>query len=652
MKINNMLKKLPKTIKSIKSRIKEYIFKSKKGSLSWYLIFKIALKNLLVSRSRSLVTIGAIAVGTGVVVLLISFAYGLQGIVTKRLIQPNSLRLADVQTSSTAVALTNDKIKEIEKIPGVEKVAGAVSLAGSMGFGESKMDVIVLGTNNLYLDFAHINLVEGKIFSKKAEEKYYGRNDLQDLLSKMEKGEVAGVFEEKKAINIGDEISPEKIYFQLNDESYYPLREKPAMNSPILGFVHGSFLKKETGVEVWGGVYESVSTVGKFYQDKNGQWFGKWVKTTMPVFEELTGGLYQPKKDEGGTQVRLTGYLAEKDIKILSQEEIVLERQMEKLMNKFSSEGAVLGEATGEGELTALELEKETTASSQLKELVIAEKQKKQASVGAQLAIVEVKKTGGKEVLLSTALIRSLKITPKEIIGKTVSLAYILSGNLIPKVSGRVVTKPVNYQVSGVVKDDKNLLVVVPLADLESMGVSRFSLAKVLAKNETVLPLVREKIEAIGFTTLSIVDTLAQVNRLFRVMRFLLGAFGAIALVVAILGMFNTLTVSLLERTREVAVMKTLGTKEKDIARLFLAESVIIGLVGGFLGIILGVFLGSGINFLSGFWREDKTIKLFVSPWYFLVLILGISMIIGVFTGFYPSKRARKINPLEALRYE
>lgn len=647
-----MPKKLIKAIKSIRQRIEEHIFKSQKGSLSWYLIFKIAFKNLLMAKSRSLVTIGAIAVGTGVVVILVSFAYGLQRIVTKRLIQPNSLRLTDVQTSSTAVALTKDKVREIEKIPGVEKVVGTVSLAGVLSFGESKMETIVWGANNLYLDFAHINLVEGKIFSTKAEEKYYGQNDLQELLSRIEEGEVAGVFEEKKLIEIGKEISSEKIYFQLQEESYYPLREKPMINSRILGYVQGSFLKKETGVEVWGGVYESVSTAGKFYQDKTGQWFGKWVRTTMPVFEELTGGLYQPIKDENGSQIKRTGYLAEKDIKILSEEEMILERQVEKLINKFASGEAVLGVATGEADLTVLKLEKESTVSSQLKELVEAEKQKKQATMSSQLAIIDVKKIGGKEALVSTALLRALKIKPKNILGKKISLSYIISGSLIPKVNGRVITKQIDYKVIGVIKDDKNLLVVTPIADLESLGISRFSLVKVFVKNENYLPAVREKIETIGFSTFSIVDTLNQVNRLFRVMKFLLGAFGSIALIVAILGMFNTLTVTLLERTREIAVMKTLGTKEKDIVRLFLAESMIIGLFGGILGIGGGVFLGELINFFSGFWRDDKTLKLFFSPWYFLLLILLTSVVIGIFTGFYPSKRARRINPLEALRYE
>jgi len=116
--------------------------------------------------------------------------------------------------------------------------------------------------------------------------------------------------------------------------------------------------------------------------------------------------------------------------------------------------------------------------------------------------------------------------------------------------------------------------------------------------------------------------------------------------------MFNTLTVSLLERTREIAVMKTLGTTDRDVVRLFLAESVIIGFLGGILGIFLGQQIGGVINFISSFFRDDKTVSLFVSPSYFLAMILLLSIGIGIVTGIYPSKRAKNISPLDAIRYE
>jgi putative ABC transport system permease protein len=83
----------------------------------------------------------------------------------------------------------------------------------------------------------------------------------------------------------------------------------------------------------------------------------------------------------------------------------------------------------------------------------------------------------------------------------------------------------------------------------------------------------------------------AQIERLFATLRLLLGFVGTIALAVASLGMFNTMTVSLLERTREVGVMKAMGMQVGEVSELFLAESMIMGVGGGVFGILLG-FLG------------------------------------------------------------
>ena len=124
-----------------------------------------------------------------------------------------------------------------------------------------------------------------------------------------------------------------------------------------------------------------------------------------------------------------------------------------------------------------------------------------------------------------------------------------------------------------------------------TIGIVNSSQIKIIAKDKTVLDDVRKKIESMGFLTYSVVDTVSQINSLFGTARVVLGALGAVALGVASLGMFNTLTVSLLERTREVGLMKAMGMSSGEVKRLFLTESMIMGFLGGILGIFLG-FLG------------------------------------------------------------
>jgi len=121
-----------KDLKKIIPGLREDFFNGRRGRLSWVVIFRLALKNLLYGKTRTAVTVAAIAVGAGAIVFLVSFGYGLQEIVTNRLVMPNSLKLADVQSDSTALSLSRDKAKEIRNIEGVEDFRVSVSLAGSL----------------------------------------------------------------------------------------------------------------------------------------------------------------------------------------------------------------------------------------------------------------------------------------------------------------------------------------------------------------------------------------------------------------------------------------------------------------------------------------------------------------------------------------
>lgn len=629
--------------------IQRLIFSSKRGKLSWDVIVRIAVTNLLSAPSRTGVTVGAIAIGTAAVVFLMSFSYGLEKIVTKRLVQPNSMRLADVQSQSTALSLNKKTAAEIEKLPGVEKIARAVSLAGSMSVRNSKMDVVVMGVANDYLDFGNFIPVAGKTFSPAAEKQARESTALIDLVALLQKNTaVLGVSDNSKPLYSGQFITDKTVRFRIEDEIYLPVRKQPMRDSEILGYVRGNVMDSYPAKEVWGGVYQSENVAGKNYVDQKGNWWGRWIQARIPLWNEDAPTVYVTKKDTDGSQMYSEGYVAERNVKIMSDNEALLDKQLQELQNKKPS---VLGINTNTN-FVSQSIDKNSTAAAELKQLVQAQQTQSQSSSSAQLAIIEVKKTGGKEILVSTGLLSALKIKMTDIINAKVDLSYIVSGDLLSGVAGRVVSKPVTYTVVGVIKDDKRPFVFAPLADIESIGIQKYSIIKVLAKDQESLPAVRSKIQIMGFMTQSIVDTLSQVNKLFGVMRFLLGTFGMIAFVVALFGMFNTLTISLLERTREVGVMKTIGTTDDDVMRLFLVESVVVGVCGGILGIILGLIGGGVIDMVFLFFQVDKSVRLFYAPPLFLFGIFCMSVIIGFATGIYPSQRAKQINPLNALRYE
>lgn len=656
-------------------KFKQY-WTAQPGELSWSYLFMIGRKNIMRSFSRTAVTVGAIAAGSAAIVVLVGFAYGLESIVTKRLVQPNSLRLADVQSTSTAYQIDKPAIEQLSQIAGVENVSMSVNLAGSVKYGDAQTEVVVVGARNDFLDASHIELVAGEFFSEDAEMAYTG--EVLDLsqLATAGAGVVAGTSIEAEPI-AGERVSDQPASFRINDEVYVPLRAEPNTESSIVGYVRGSILERHQGYRVWGGVYDSVGTAGRAYQLSSGNWLGEWLKIeqAVPLYMQQAPTVFAPIVEAEGKQKLGVGYLSQNSVSVLSAQEALVEKALETLSQKsnlISGTAQVLGESTVSGDLSesvndesavsarannlvGVVLDQTATSSAseqQLLESMIAQSQTSGSTASATLAVASVAKRGGKEILVSTGFLNALKLSPESVVGNNLSVQYILSGGLVSGMKGKVTSEATEYTIVGVFDLEEQSMVFAPLSDLESMGVSKYSLAKVLADNPEALEAVRERIGALGFRTRSIADTLLQVNKLFSIMRFLLGSFGMIAFIVALFGMFNTLTVSLLERTREIGVMKTLGTTDRDIRRLLIVESSLIGAAGGVLGVLFGVVLGNSLNWISMLSRSDKTLSLFQFPILFLLFVFLLAALVGMLTGLYPARRAHKISALNALRYE
>jgi len=119
--------------------------------------------------------------------------------------------------------------------------------------------------------------------------------------------------------------------------------------------------------------------------------------------------------------------------------------------------------------------------------------------------------------------------------------------------------------------------------------------------------------------------------------------------------MFNTLTVSLLERTREVGLMKAMGMKSSEVKDLFLTESMIMGFFGGVIGLVAGTLIGKILSFILSAFSLVKgvgTVDVSYVPPVFIFTVLVLSVVVGILTGYFPAKRATKISALNALRYE
>ena len=171
---------------------------------------------------------------------------------------------------------------------------------------------------------------------------------------------------------------------------------------------------------------------------------------------------------------------------------------------------------------------------------------------------------------------------------------------------------------------------------------------------------VVEDVRALGLNTYSMVEQLNSMKKTSGIIQAVLGGIGAISLLVAAIGITNTMIMSIYERTKEIGVMKVIGAKLGDIKRMFLFEAAMIGLIGGLLGLlfswIISIVLNKvGAGFIGGIVGgspDGDPTKISIIPPYLALGALAFSTFIGIVSGFYPAKRATKLSALEAIRTE
>ena len=257
------------------------------------------------------------------------------------------------------------------------------------------------------------------------------------------------------------------------------------------------------------------------------------------------------------------------------------------------------------------------------------------------------------QIVVSTALLKAIDVSSSDTVNKQFDATVLLINSQSKE--KKEIKK--TYTVVGVVQDDSVSFAYVPISSISDQISNQtvFNSTKVNIKDQAQIPSVKDKITSLGFTVTSIADTISQVNQIFSIVQIVLALFGLVALIVASIGMFNTMTIALLERTRDIGIMKALGVRDRDVSRIFLMESLIISTLGGVIGVLLGYLTAKGVNLAVNILAKSvggEAETLFSTPFVFTAGIIIFSVFVGVMTGFYPSRRASRLNPLDALRYE
>lgn len=261
-------------------------------------------------------------------------------------------------------------------------------------------------------------------------------------------------------------------------------------------------------------------------------------------------------------------------------------------------------------------------------------------------------------IIVSTSVAQIFGKTAGQIIGKTMTFAFSQSGDSSGSTLSTSGTKQYApsqpFTVIGVVDSGDSSVYVNALA-LKDIPVSTYDEAKVKCADSGIMNTVQAQLTKMNFSVSSLSQTVDQANQVFRIIRIILMLFGVIALVVSAIGMFNTMTITLLERTQEIGIMKSIGASDRTISAMFVMEATIMGFLGGLVGIIIGFLEGKAFNLIVNLIAAHfggEQVNLFSSPLWFVLSVVAFSAVVGFMTGVIPARRASRIDPLDALRYK
>lgn len=259
-------------------------------------------------------------------------------------------------------------------------------------------------------------------------------------------------------------------------------------------------------------------------------------------------------------------------------------------------------------------------------------------------------------IMLSPAVLKLFGIEDAEsFVGQKVSFRLLVPAD---DGSGNVNEVPIDkeYTVRGITKEEGVLNAMMMIAELRNhVGIEEYERIQVRVNSNENLPIVEARLIEQGYRVSALSKTVEQASKIFQGIQAVLATFGGIALLVSAIGMFNTMTVTLLERTKEIGIMRTIGASPNDVKYLFVSESVVVGFMGGLTGILMGVTLGLTINLFLNIVAGQfggKSVNLFSFPLGFLLFIAVFSAAVGYLTGVFPARRASTLNPLDAIKYE
>lgn len=275
--------------------------------------------------------------------------------------------------------------------------------------------------------------------------------------------------------------------------------------------------------------------------------------------------------------------------------------------------------------------------------------------------------------------------SPGSLIGKTVTVSYAASrpkDSTADAIAGLDVQRAeLQCRIVGIVERDPggvpfggfgpNVGVMIPIGVAETIDAvivtdvqsilrnpspaKTYGTVTVKVKQAKSTQEVEDRLRKMGYAALSVNDALRGAKTAFILFDIVQGLVGSIALVVSLLGVVNTMVMSILERTREIGIMKAIGASDEHVRRIFLIEASVIGLLGGVFGVALGWAVGRIINFGANVYIRSQggtPGTIFSLPLWLIASAITFSIVVSLVAGSYPASRAAKLDPIQALRHD
>jgi len=240
--------------------------------------------------------------------------------------------------------------------------------------------------------------------------------------------------------------------------------------------------------------------------------------------------------------------------------------------------------------------------------------------------------------------------------------------------NGSEIHKTLTYRVSGVLtqtQGESDWSIYMRLDELKTLNEwamgrrinynkDGYSLVIVKVDNVDHVLDINDQITAMGFQAYTPQSFVKGINNFYLVLQVIFGGVGAIALLVAAIGIANTMAMAILERTREIGLMKAVGATNRDVLSIFLGEAAGIGLLGGLGGVLIGWLAGQGINVIALVYLAQQSASqggmppsvAVSTPTWLPIFALLFATLIGLASGLYPALRAATLVPVQALKYE